>query len=133
MKTIYRVAGYLAHSEQDNYEIGCHSKCLTEFMSKSDFTMCANSLDELIEGLRIDFCANDINDFLLNSCEELGRLDLQVLQREPFKTAKPNNKTMQEWKDGKFDLWLTCYTFHVEIVQCEIDLQAIFESENNND
>lgn len=129
MKSFYKIAGYLAHSEQDNYKDGCHGKCLTKFTPNNSFIITADSMKSLINKLQIEFSSKDINDFLFNSCDEMGRLDLQVIQRVPFECAKPSSKTIEEWKAGEIDLWLTCYTFNVEMVQVEIDLQTIFDSE----
>lgn len=120
MKQQFVIRGYYAFSEQDSWEDGCSfDTAKYEFMPPEAWTNKANSFDELLDMLSDEFKSND---FLLNSCEEPGRLDLQVMQRDPFQCNKVSKETEDKWKAGKLNLWLTCYTFKVEIVQTEIDL-----------
>lgn len=114
MKTTYRIKGYIAHSEIDNWDQGCIGPAKTEW--GDGFTLESDSIAGLLEKLSADFCATSNDDFLLDSCDEDGRLDLQVYQREPFKIGKPSEDTVIKWKAGEIDLWFTCYSFHVEKV-----------------
>lgn len=114
MKTTYRIKGYIAHSEIDNWDQGCIGPAKTEW--GDGFALQSDSLRSLLDTLKAEFSAISDEDFLLASCDEDGRLDLQVYQREPFKIGKPSEDTVIKWKAGKIDLWLTCYSFHVEKV-----------------
>ena len=114
MKTTYRIKGYIAHSEIDNWDQGCIGPAKTEW--GDGFTLESDSIAGLLEKLSADFCATSNDGFLLDSCDEDGRLDLQVYQREPFKIGKPSEATIAKWKAGGIDLWLTCYSFQVEKV-----------------
>lgn len=130
MKTQFIVRGYFATSEADNFENGCHGKCETEFVKASDWQCKAESLDKLIDALQAEFKAEDV---MLNCCAEAGRLELQTVQRKAFVIGKPSDSTMAKWKAGDIDLFLTNYTFHVEIVQSEIDLRMYTEKTYNSE
>ena len=114
MKTTYRIKGYIAHSEIDNWDQGCIGPAKTEWGDW--YSLEAESIAGLLEKLSTDFYATSNDDFLLDSCDEDGGIDLQVYQREPFKIGKPSEATIAKWKAGKIDLWLTCYSFQVEKV-----------------
>lgn len=130
MKTYYIVQGYMAIAELDNFENGCHGKSQTEFVKASDWECKADTLKELVQKLTSEF--NGENDcVMLNSCEELGRIDLQVYQRQAFDNAKPSAKTLENWKAGKIDIYLTDYIFNVQQVTIDLELQSIFDSESN--
>lgn len=129
MNTEFIVRGYHAFSEQDNYENGCDGPSKSEFIGGLQWQCRGKTLTELIANLSSEFCANNIEDFLLDSCDEPGRLDLQVDQKIPFVCAKPSAKTLQSWKDGKLDLWLTCYTFKVEQLITEFSLTGQLTNE----
>ena len=114
MKTTYRIKGYIAHSEIDNWDQGCIGPAKTEW--GDGFTLESDSLRSLLDTLKAEFRGISDEDFLLDSCGDEGRLDLQVYQREPFKIGKSSEATVSKWKAGEIDLWLTCYSFQVEKV-----------------
>ena len=123
MKQQFVVNGYHAYAEVDNFENGCLSEGgKNEFMPASGWECKADSFPELLDNLKREFKATSDDDFLLNSCDELGRLDLQVYQREAFNCANVSEASMKAWKAGTMDLYLTCYTFQVSFVVTEIDL-----------
>lgn len=124
MKQQFVINGYCAFSELDSFENGCHGKSQYESVRASDWSCEADSFQDLIDNLKREFKATSNDDFLLNSCDELGRLDLQVYQREAFNCARVSEASIESWKAGKIDLYLTCYTFQVSIVQTEIDLMV---------
>lgn len=120
METIYRVTGYIAHSQRDSFEGGCYGECKTQF--DSSYRAEAPSFRELINKLAKDFSADwrdsDTEyrgDFILDCCEEPGRLDAQVYEVSPF-GRKAGHYVEESWKKGERDLWLTCYSFQVEVV-----------------
>lgn len=120
MKTVFQIAGYLAHSEKDNFENGCIGKAKSEFRSGREFFVQADTFPALLTLLKDQFRGDD---FLLYS-EEPGRVDLQCQQREPFLLGRPSETTLAKFKAGEVDLWLTDYSFTVNIVQSEIDLSV---------
>lgn len=129
-KIQYVIKGYIAFSEQDNYENGCILETSqTEF---NDHYECkADNLKDLIAKLTLEFSASSVEDFLFDSCDELGRLDLQVYQTKPFHCSKPNSSTLDQWKQGKRDMWLTCYSFKVIQVITEFSLVELMSSEES--
>lgn len=114
MKTTYCIKGYIAHSEIDNWDQGCIGPAKTELGDR--YSCEATSLRDLLDTLKAEFRVISDEDFLLDSCGEDGRLDLQVYQREPFKIGKLLEATVSNWKAGEIDLWFTCYSFQVEKV-----------------
>lgn len=129
MKTSYIVQGYMAIAELDNYEDGCHGQSQMEFLKAGEWNCKADTLKELVQKLNSEFNGDD-NSVLLNSCEKLGRIDIQVWQRQAFECSKPSAKTLENWKAGKIDLYLTTYIFNVQQVTIDLDLQTIFDSES---
>lgn len=126
MKTVYQIRGFIAFSEKDNFENGCDYQSSKSMHSDERFT--ANSLQGLLDILADEFKGERVNlsapldslrylgDFIVDSCDEEGRLDLQVYQRRPFQIGKPSAATIESWKAGKTELWLTCYSFIVQKV-----------------
>lgn len=126
MKTVYQVRGFIAFSEKDIFEEGCDYQLSKSMHSDERFT--ANSLQGLFDLLADEFKAERVDlsvppadptyigNFIVDSCDEDGRLDLQVYQRRPFQIGKPSTATAEKWKAGKADLWLTCYSFIVKKV-----------------
>ena len=114
MKTTYRIKGYIAHSEIDNWDQGCIGTTKTEWGDW--YSIEADSIAGLLEKLSQDFCAASNADVLLDSCDEDGRIDLQVWQAGAFEVGNVDEDLIANWKAGKIDLWLTCYSFQVEKV-----------------
>jgi hypothetical protein len=130
MKTEFIVRGYFATSEVDNFENGCHGKTTVESLSASAWQCKADTLDSLIEALKAEFKCDDV---MLNCCAEAGRLELQCMQKEAFQCHKVSDKTMEKFKAGDIDLYLTNYTFHVKIVQSQIDLRMYTEKKYDSE
>lgn len=125
---IYRVNGFIAHSERDNFERGCIGDAQTRFAD--EFRQEAPTLRGLLVLLAGEFGAEvggDAlteywGDFILDCCEEPGRVDIQVQQRKPFLAGRLSNDTLDRFKSGAIDLWLTEYSFHVERVESGFSL-----------
>lgn len=129
MKTQYIVKGFHAFTEKDSFENGCIGPAESKFVEARDWECKADTLTGLMAKLADEFKSSD---FLLDSCEEEGRLDLQANQRQKFIPAKPSEASINDWKNGLIDLWLTCYTFNVVRVTSEIDLTALHAEEAAN-
>lgn len=128
MKTTYIIRGYIAFSEQDSWENGCFGPSKHESQSRSDFVVKADSFLSLQQELTSMFKSSD---FLLDSCEDDGRLDLQAYQLNAFQCNEMSATSKVKWQEGKIDAWLTCYTFNVERVQSEFSLTELLEQELN--
>lgn len=123
MKTSFTVRGFMALSDPDTYNEGC-DPYKTKAYFDSNFQLSANSLPALLSVLRQQFHAKD-DDLTLDACDEPGRLDLQVYQREPFMVSRLSDKTIEDWQAGLRVLWLTSYTFQVVIEQHNVSLTEI--------
>ena len=122
MKNIrYEARGWSKFSEVDKYNEGCDPGTTTGCSGSDLFS--AETLPELIKKCA-EFCgARDNCDVLLNSCEELGRVDIQVMETDDGQTAWSGQ--IEQWKRGEIRLWASCYTFQIELVASEeVDLLA---------
>lgn len=118
MNTLYVIEGYIAHSEVDDFEQGCIGPCETQFFQDK---FSAPSLKELLELLSVEFKC-PIENMELNSCEEPGRIDIQVMQSQPFAIAKVSEAKQAKWRNGETKLYLTDYSMQVVIEQHEVFL-----------
>lgn len=103
---MYIVSKLFKSSEEDNYRDGC----LPESASNSiiDVTFTNNTLAGLLEDLK-NFTSCD--DILLNSCEEVGRVDLQGY--ETLAGYKATDTDYEAWKNAKKKLFYVTYTAYV--------------------
>jgi hypothetical protein len=116
-KTQYEIDGMMKFSEVDIYEEGCQPNTGGTFFI-NEFKFKADTVKELIkkvcEQLGIE---NKEENYLLNSCEEAGRIDFQLMENsEGF---IPTASQIELWKKGKIKLWACTYTAHVEKVTRE--------------
>ncbi len=105
----YQVHGWSKTAAEDSYkdgEIGLSSS------SGSDDIFEANSIDELIPKLMEFVNVDERDNVLLNSCDDIGRIDIQKQENEDGETPTP--KEIAEWKKGKKVLYNSTYTFNVE-------------------
>lgn len=70
------VNGWIKYTDLDNYKQGC-IKSLGGCCGHDSFS--ASNIIDLLDKLK-DFCGHD--DVLLNSCEEIGRIDIQGLENK---------------------------------------------------
>jgi hypothetical protein len=61
-------------------------------------------------------------DVLINSCDEIGRVDIQQMENDEGYSASKDQ--IKAWKNGKQRLWLACYTFNIEQVS-DVDLSCL--------
>lgn len=52
---------------------------------------------------------------LINACGEAGRIDLQRMENAEGSPA--SSADLQNWRDGKLDLWSAIYSFYPSITQ----------------
>ena len=112
MKAAYEVTGWFKDAEEDTYAYGCQPDTGTCFSGNDRFQ--ADTVHELIERIMSFVGCNDRESVLLNSCDEPGRIDIQIMETEEGCTPSP--AIIAAWKRGEYRLWLACYTFHVEKV-----------------
>lgn len=106
---MYMIKGIHKFSELDNWENGCEGVGNDDYIN---YTLQSETLEGILKQLG-EFC--DSFDWELNSCDEIGRVDIQVY--ESADGCKAIERELEEWKKGEYDLWLCTYTAY--IVKCE--------------
>ena len=110
----YIVTFDLKFSERDSFESGCYGETETTFLDDPIVITAAN-LESLLLKVRKHFNV-DKNSLLLNSCDEVGRLDVQTYTKSKSGNKCTYNKNKGGFKKGAFDLWLHCFTGEVTVV-----------------
>ena len=108
----YRSGTAHKFTEEDVWSDGCQPN--TGASWEVDLPFSAPTITELLETIKDHYGVTD-EDMLLDSCEEAGRLDIQVLENELGTTA--SKAEIEQWKDGKLSLWSACYTYHIKAVE----------------
>lgn len=112
MKTRYEVRGWFMNAEEDNWEKGCLP--LSGIYYSGDDRFEAETVEKLVNYLMQFVGANDREAVSLDSCDEAGRVDIQVMENvEGCHASKPE---MDAFKKGNCRLWVADYTFKVEKV-----------------
>lgn len=101
----------LKYVEEDSYKEGCNPDTAETHMVEVELVK--PTLAELIEEVKSYWGVTD-DDIMLDSCEEPGRLDIQIMENEMGTTA--SNAEIEQWKTGKLRLWSACYTYHIQMV-----------------
>lgn len=112
IKYSFEAQGWIKFGEEDSFKNGCLPE--TSFLYSGTDTFTGNTLESLIEECQ-RFCgSSNQNDLVLDSCGEIGRLDISVLVNEAGITASIGE--IKLWKKGKIKLYSCVYTFHVQSV-----------------
>lgn len=106
----YEVYGWIKLAVKDSFEHGQIGK-ESQFFGKDKF--CSKTIAGVIEQC-LEFCGADMNCAILDSCDEQGRLDVQIL--EDGSGTQASSDLIEKWKLGKCQLWMATYTFYVEQV-----------------
>lgn len=121
MKTkTYVVRGWSKFAEEDVYSEGCKAENCVNASGNDSFN--SENLDDLIKKLMVFVGTDNKEDVLLNSCDEIGRVDIQQMENDEGYTATEGQ--LKKWKEGKAKLWLACYTFNIEEVK-DVDLSVL--------
>jgi len=115
MKTVtYETSTALKTAEVDNYQEGCDPDTMVCF--DVDVTFKADTLALLLHKIK-EYYNVKHEGLLLNSCEELGRLDIQRL--ETAESFEPSDSQLKQWKQGNVELWLAAYSYQINKVTRE--------------
>lgn len=107
----YEINGWSKFTERDNWREGCHGGSVC-YGGTELFT--GDTARDAIEKA-CDFVGADIdNDAEFNSCDELGRVDVSIMENADGYAA--TDYEIEKWKNGEIELWNSVYTFHVEFV-----------------
>ena len=109
---MYEVNGWFKFAEVDDYEHGCDPDTATSWAGDDRFS--GQTIDEVLQSLRDFVCVPDDYEVLLDSCEEDGRVDIQVLETEESYPA--TERQIEAWKKGELKLWHSTYSFEIEEV-----------------
>lgn len=107
---MYQINGFLVLKEQDDFNNGCLPETQTSLAL--DLTIKAETKRGIISKLKENFPSND---FEFNACDEIGRVDIQVLEDNDGNEA--SNQQILDWKKGKQDLYLANYSGMLEEIK----------------
>ena len=128
MVTYYQANGFLKHAEEDVYESGCQPDTANSYFGDMVFT--GDTVGQVIEQVKA-FCGADDDGLLLNSCEEVGRLDVQVIENE--QGLPLTEQEIEQWKSGEKRAWLVCYTWEVKrMAEEDVDLVAPYNIDKDH-
>lgn len=114
MNTYYQVSGWAKFYEEDIYNEGCIPH--TGGMIDGSDLFKSESISGLLEVL-LSFTGANYEDIQLNSCDELGRVDISVMEDDNGSMATRGQ--IEEWKEGQIRLWDCIYTFQVEKITAQ--------------
>lgn len=111
---LYRLSNnVISHSEKDVFIQGCVGGSTTEFHDIGEF-FTTDNLQLIIDKIN-EFCGSKDNaNLLINSCDENGRIDCQVLTVKPHKFNTVSQKSLDSWTNGERDLYLNDVSFTIE-------------------
>ncbi|MCP3921319.1 MAG: hypothetical protein GY714_01910 [Desulfobacterales bacterium] len=124
----YMVMFSLVHSELDNFKKGCDPSTGCSRFLDEPLVFEADTLKELLKEIKKFFNVSQ-SGLLLNSCDELGRLDVQTHSLTLDGLRCSYNRTVKDFKTGKRDLWLNDICGHVTKIESP-DLKKELEIEN---
>lgn len=94
----------LIHSELDNWGNGCDFESGTSRFI-DDLTFQSETLEQLLKDICTYFNIKS-DSLLLNSCEELGRIDVQTYTRSVNTVKCSYERNKAKFKSGEIDLYL---------------------------
>lgn len=101
---MFKATFNLIHSELDNWENGCDfGSSTTRYIDELSFQ------SETLEQLLKDICKHfnvKTDSLLLNSCDEIGRIDVQTYTRSPNTVKCMYARNKEKFKAGGIDLYL---------------------------
>lgn len=123
----YQVSFGMVFSEQDNYNNGCFGDSKMEHLEDVIILKSA-TLKGLINKVCNKF--NVSNDsILLNSCDEIGRIDVQTSTLKAGQVRDSYKKHQDRFTAGELDLWLNCFIGVCTTIPQVIDLFEVLDNE----
>jgi len=105
----YCAQGWLKFAEEDVFRSGCQPG--SELVTGGPDGFKGETADDVIAECMRFAGTTDPKSVLLDSCDEIGRLDIQVMENEDGTPAGPYE--LRQWRLGRGRLWLCVYTFTV--------------------
>ena len=127
MKKVFKAEFGLVHSDLDNYQNGCTGKGSSRFIEP--IVLKAETLSRLIEIVCKHFNVEK-DALLLNSCEELGRVDVQTYTKtlNSLRCQYYSNKI--KYMEGIIPLYLNNISGYITVQAEGFDLESILNNEN---
>ena len=112
-RTTYEATGWLKLAEEDVFETGCEKGSSA---TSGDDRFIGKDIKEVVAKCA-GFCPGNARegDLMRDSCDEDGRLDIQVMEDADGNGASKHQK--EQWRQGKCRLWLCTYVFKIERVE----------------
>jgi hypothetical protein len=109
MSKYYQANGWVKFYEEDIYQDGClpHTGGLTD--GREIFK--ADTIEGLINEL-LAFTGVDREGLELDSCEDIGRLDISLMENADG--CKATKWEIESWKQADIQLWDCIYSFRIE-------------------
>lgn len=110
----YEVTGFIKFAEEDSFENGClpeTSRCMVD----KSMRFVGATKEDLIAALMEFVGCKDKGSVLLDACDEIGRVDIQVMETDEGHTA--GDRDIEYWRANMQRLWLCDYSFRVEQVE----------------
>ena len=115
MTTRLESSGWSKWSEVDDYKNGCEPATSIYQTGEERFT--GDDPEAVIHAAAGFFGVTSPENILRDSCDEIGRVDFQVMETDDGFQAIPAD--MERWRRGDLRLWLSCYTIQIERVTRE--------------
>jgi len=120
MEEYYETSMGFGFSEEDDFENGCLDGGHIFDLGIQFKSSCVR---ELIEQIKAHYGVDD-DEIMLNSCKDIGRIDIQKLEDGDSRELTKANERL--WKQGKIKAYNVIYTYYVYKVQREeVDLNDI--------
>ena len=125
------VSGWSRFSEENICGYGCIPS--SQVSSSGVDTFNAPSLQGIVKKLMDFMGTKDMSAVLLNTCDELGRVDIAIFEDEEGTPASEDQ--VADWRKDKYRLWYSIYTFRIKKA-CDADLtngrgEEIYSPENH--
>lgn len=108
--TQFEVSGFHRIATEDHYHQGEFGPSSDSYV---DYHIKAKTLQEMREKIA-SVVGGTLEDQDLNSCDEPGRVDVQMLENADG--LSPTASQYAKWIEGEYRLWSVTYTFYVESV-----------------
>lgn len=116
----YKCVFNMVFRELDNFENGCDGGCVQD---EVDISIQAETINELLIAVQKYFNVTG-ESLLLNSCDEIGRLDVQTMTKSKKAIRDSYSKYKTEFENGDCDLYLNCFIGTVKTIPRLVDLQC---------
>lgn len=112
---------FIVVSEIDNFDKGCDLDSSVTYWP--GITLENESLDSLLEELATTF-GIEKGELVLGACDEPSRVDFDWHSVKAGDTSKPRESTLNEWKEGKRELYLNAGSCIVEEIK-PVDFKSL--------